>query len=396
MTAKTRILQLAAGPMQVRSIQVLQEAGYEVYAADANPDAPGFAVADGSAAINILNCEEVADYAKSVQADLILAVIEAGLYEAAEASQQLGLPGIAPDIALRNLDKGIMRDCWKRAGLLQPEYFIGKTNEELFDAAKAIGYPLIVKPTQGWGSRGVSQVRGEPDLEWAIEFARENSRTHQIIIEELIHGTEMTIEGLVQDGKVQVLAKSDKEHQEHERFCVAMALNYQAGFEKSVLDEADRKMNRALEALGLENGAFHCECMVNEAGIYLLESGARGGGGHIYSTIVEAASGVRMPVAQVRILLGEEVDIRPRFQRDVCYKFFSPPCGIFQEIRGLDESKKMPGILDMGFQVEPGTCVEAIPGDADRPGFVVASGATREEAIERADRAILNLTYVTE
>ena len=290
--SKKRILQLGAGPMLARTIRILQEAGHEVYTADKNPNAPGFAIADGYAPIDIVDAEAVLSYARKIKADLVLAVIEAGLLEAAQACETLGLPSISPNIALNCLDKGRMRQCWERASLPQPAFRILGIENDPEPEIEAIGYPLVVKPTFGWGSRGVSRVSKAEMLQEAVCWARGNSRTGEIIIEEFVRGTEMTIEGLVKNGQCQVLAKSDKEHQQHEHFCVAMALNYGADFEESTLDRADALMGQALKALGHTDGAFHCECMVNEQGIFLLESAARGGGGFFYSLIVEAVSGV--------------------------------------------------------------------------------------------------------
>jgi biotin carboxylase len=101
-----------------------------------------------------------------------------------------------------------------------------------------------------------------------------------------------------------------------------------------------------------------------------------------------------MPQALTRLLLGENPDIRPVHHRGACYKFFAPPLGVFQEALGVSEASQFPGILDFGFHMRPGTVVSAIAGDADRPGYAVTTGDTREEAIENADRAIASIRYV--
>jgi hypothetical protein len=67
---------------------------------------------------------------------------------------------------------------------------------------------------------------------------------------------------------------------------------------------------------------------------------------------------------------------------------------MFRRALGVAEAIRLPGILDFGFQMEPGTVVSPIAGDADRPGHVVATGDTREQAMENADRAIASVRYV--
>jgi len=388
------LLQLGAGPMMVRSIQLLRAAGWRVFTVDRDPHAPGFAFADGSAAIDIADVEGIVRYASEIRADVILPVNDPGVLAAAEAAPRLGLRCVPLEVARRSVDKGLMRDCWAAAGLPQPRYQVVDDPGRIPAAAGEIGFPLVLKPALNWGSRGVSFVADPSALPWAIDFAHAHCRNGRYVVEAAIPGTEMTIEGLVQAGRPQVLAKSDKVPQPHPRYRVATALNYPARFSAEQLRRADEVVARAALALGIRDGAFHCECMLNERGVFLLEMAARPGGGHIFGQIVEAVSGVSMPLALASILLGEPVALTPRFQRGACYRFFAPPPGIFRAVRGLDEACRLPGVLDFGFSLEPGRVVGPVASDADRPGFVVTRGETREEAMAVADRAIARLEFV--
>lgn len=391
--APKRVLHLGAGPLMAHSIRRLKENGFEVYAADRNPRAPSFAIADGHSAVDICDVDAVTKYARAIGASVMLAVNEWGVMCAAEASARLGLRNLPPEVAERCLSKAMMRDCWRKAGLPQPDYRIVRNRREMFGAADEVGYPLILKPSRNTGSRGVSLVSCRSDLPWSVEFAEQNSQDGTWIVEEYVSGTEMTIEGLVQNAEPHILAMSDKEPQEHSRYRVAMALNYPAAFAPPQIRLAEEIVGKAALALGIQNGAFHCECMVNARGVFLVEMAGRAGGGHIFGQIVEAVSGVCMPAALARIFLGESVALCPAFRRGACYKFFAPPPGIFDEVHGVEDAGKMPGILDLGFTMKPGTLVEAIDGDANRPGFVVSEGASRQEAIDHADRAIAAIGY---
>lgn len=387
------ILQLGAGELMKHSIRLIQQLGHRVYAVDRNPLAPAADVADGFAAIDLVDVAGVVEYARDISADAILAVNEAGVLTAAYASQRLKLRGLPPDVALRALDKGMMREAWRAYGLPQPDFRIVETAEQIRQAAVMLDFPIIVKPTMNWGSRGISRADSLQDLEWSIGFAVEHRRTGRFIVEQCVEGTEMTIEGLVQNGRPQILARSDKEHQAHPRFRVAMGLNYPANFSPMVIRRADVIIAQAVEALGIRDGAFHAEVMVRGEDVLLVEMGARPGGGHIFGQIVEAASGVCMPHALTQILLGEIADIRPKHQRGAVYRFFAPPPGEFVAVGGIEEARRMPGVLDLGFHMEPGTLVGAIAGDADRPGYIVTGGATRADAMRIADEAIASLHF---
>src|SRR5688572_10108890 len=100
------ILQLGAGELMKHSIRQIQQLGHRVYAVDKNPDAPAFTVADGYVPLDLIDVDGITDYARETGANAILAVNEAGVLSAAHASQPLGLPGLAPEIAIKVLDKG--------------------------------------------------------------------------------------------------------------------------------------------------------------------------------------------------------------------------------------------------------------------------------------------------
>jgi biotin carboxylase len=390
-----RVLQLSGQSGVMDSITQLKGHGLEVFVADLYPETPGFALADGHAVIDLCDIRSVTEYARSIRADAILAVNDFGVISAACASKRLGLRGLSPRVAIRSRDKGLMRDRWKQAGLPQPRYFVTHSEEEVRSAAEAIGYPLILKPAMNCGSRGVSLVSGPKELAWAIRFAEANLRNPRFLVEEYISGTEMTIEGLVRDGVPTVLAWSDKERQPHPKFQVAMSLNYPARFDPWQLDLARKVVQDAVVALGIRCGAFHCECMVNERGVFLIEMGARPGGQKIFSEVVAAASGIEMPWALARLLLGEPVDLNPRWERGVCYRFFSPPVETYLGVHNLEEARRMPGVIDLQIYAKVGKKFGGIvESDDQRAGHVVSTGTSRQTALNHAVRAIEALRFV--
>lgn len=390
------ILQLGAGELMKHSIEQIQAMGHQVYVVDKNPNAPAFAIADGHAPIDLVDMDGITAYAQEIGADAILAVNEAGVLSAAHASQRLGLRGLHPDTAIKALDKGLMRQAWQKAKLSQPEFFIADSAEQIPEAAKKIGYPIIIKPTMNWGSRGASAVFSPDELQWSIDLAVQNQRNGKIIVEEYIDGIEMTVEGLIQNGKIQILTKSDKILQSHTHYRVDLILFYPAKLSEHVLEKVDHLVIQAAQALGLDNCALHTEVLVRNEEVFLVEMAARPGGGHIFGQIVEAASGVCMPQALTNILLGQETDIRPRYQHGAVYRFFIPPEGIFIAIDGLEEARQIEGVLDLGFEMASGTVVKPFSSGAERPGYCVTTGKTREEAVAIAEKALATLRYTME
>jgi biotin carboxylase len=391
-----KILQLGGGLLQMHSITQLKKSGYKVYVADVNPNCPCSNVGDVFICLDISNHLEVSDCVKTNEIDAIIAVNDAGVYPAAYASTVSGLKYISESSALKATNKGLMRDAWKLSGLSQPKFRVVASSNEIESAVAEIGFPCIIKPVLNWGSRGISSVFSKEDLDFAILFAEKHHRNNNYIIEEFIQGIEMTVEGLCKDGVVTILSKSDKVHQQHERYKVAMQLNYPSGFDKEVLEKVDELVKNAARSLELTNCAIHCEVIIRNSDVYLIEMAARPGGGHIFGMIVEAQCGVPYPLALVKIFLSEEFDFSKRFQKGVSYRFFTPPKGIFKSVEGIERLKSEDGVLDIGFSMKPGTKVDFISGDADRPGYLVTQAINKAQAIKLADSVIDRIKFKME
>jgi biotin carboxylase len=387
------ILHLGAGKLMVTTIRHLKNAGYKVAVVDADPHSPGFKFADYSSAIDIKNIDNIEIFARAHNIDCIIAVNDAGVNAASIVSDRLGLNYISPEVAVKATDKGFMRQAWEDAGCPQPKFKIAYDESEIKEAISEIGYPLVLKPCSNWGSKGVSVINNDEEREFSIRYALTNNRNGRFIIEKKIEGIELTVEGLVLHGNVSILATSDKMHQSHPQFCVAMQLNYPAEITETQYEQLTTVIQKSIAALGLDNCAFHCECIHNAEGIYLVEMAGRPGGGHIFGSIVEAASGISMPVALAQILCGDQPEIKAKFNRGVTYRFFSPPQGTFRKIENLNQARRLDGVLELGFDMPAGTIVNAIAGDADRPGYMVTTANDRNASIDVSNRVMETLVF---
>ncbi|MFM2201254.1 MAG: hypothetical protein RL040_454 [Bacteroidota bacterium] len=389
-----RVLQLGGGVLMSRSIRKIQELGYEVYCIDMNAQAPAFAFADGSDAVNISDVDGVGRYADEIGADVVLALNDAGVLPAAYANKKRGLKCYDPEEVKYFTDKGYMRQRWKEHGVAQPAFEICTTAEEIENAIRRIGFPCIVKPCMMWGSRGVSKVNNAGDIAFATQFAMENAKGARYIVEEFMQGVEVSVEGLFKDGQAYILAKADKELQQHDNYRVTIQINYEADLPQNTLNEIDTLVAKAGKAMGFVAGALHAECMVTAEGVKMIEMAGRPGGGHIFGAIVEAVSGVSMPQALTQILLGEDIDPSAKYNHGSCYKFFNAPEGVFHRIEKLEEAAQMPGIIDIGFTMAEGTVVRTMDHGANRPGYIVSEGKNRAEAISRAEAAFAALKFI--
>jgi biotin carboxylase len=381
-----RVLVLGANRFYVRVMELLREAGFRVLAVDRNADAPGRAFADDFAAIDIVDREAVLRWAADHRIDGIMAVNDFGVRTASYVAQALGLIGLTADAAERASDKGRMRDCWAAAGLPNPEYRVVCDGAGVRRAAMELAFPCVVKPTDcGGGGRGISVVESADQLDSAIEACAPYVANRRIVVERFIAGTEMTIETLSIDGKVAVLAMSDKT-KPAATTRVATSVNYPADSPDDITERVAEVVEAAVLAVGITDGMAHTEVIVQEGGQpVLVELGGRGGGGHIFHTIIEAVSGVNAPVETARVLTRSPVALPPIQRRGAVYRFFDIPPGILRGHRNLEEARAVPGVLEVDIHKTPGTWVGDLRDSMYRVGYIVTAGATRAEAIAAAE-----------
>jgi biotin carboxylase len=128
----------------------------------------------------------------------------------------------------------------------------------------------------------------------------------------------------------------------------------------------------------------------------LLELGARGGGGHIFSTIVKECTGVNYPQELARILTGDVPRLQARRNAAAVYRFFNPSPGIIREIRIGDKILELPYVVDFGITARVGQQFVGLRDSMHRLGFVVTRGRDREEARANADRVEHMVEFIME
>jgi biotin carboxylase len=388
------ILHLGGAAYHVRSIRVLRQAGFRVACLDRDPAAPGRGEADIAICGSVSDAVVIFEALFATGADAVVNGLEIAVAPAALASAAIGLCGVGVETALRCIDKTLMRAAWEAAGLAQPAWVAVRGAGELHSAIDAFGLPLVVKPARGNGSRGVSVVTRADEVEGAVAEARAAADAHGFIVERFVAGPLVTNDGFVDGrGKARVAVMGDVVTQSVSRHRVNTALNYPAALSVSDRAAVASLVERAAVALGLRRSPFHCEIILGENGPVLVELAARGGGSYIASTIVAAVSGLVAPVVSARLALGDDVSIDPSEVGGATLTFITAPAGVITAIRGLDEARALPGIVELGVALRPGERSGAVAFDNARHGHVVAVGATRDEAVARAAAAVAAIGF---
>jgi biotin carboxylase len=390
------VLFLGAGRHQRAAIRQAKERGLRVVAFDGNPNAVAFADVDVAEAVDFVDIPVAVEAARRVQPDGVLTITsDRAVPSVAAVAEALGLPGIGSDAAYGLTHKVEMRRRLAAAGLPQPRFGSARTPDEARAAAREIGFPLVTKPADSGGQRGVVRVTAEDDLERAFAESVEASRRGEVILEQFVEGTEMNAMAVVREGEVIPLTVSDRHRPPGVGFAVGWIHAYPASLPESRWPEVDELVERTIRALGLRNGiAFPQLVAAADGTIQIFEVAARIPGGQM-ADLVRHAVGVDLVEVQLRLALGEELPdelVKPRFRQPVAIRFFTAqpgplPTGVVRRVGSLDNVLAAPGAVQAESYIVPGETIRPVRRDGDRRGYVIAVGDTGPEALARSEAA---------
>ena len=378
-----RLLVLGAGPAQLGLLQAARDRGLFVIALDRDPAAPGLQFADRRA---IISTEDERGIQRLAEAERVEGVIAPGIdwpvAIAARVAERMRLPhAIDPATAVLATSKMRQRERLAEGGVPQPRWkLVGEPDHEL-------GFPCVVKAPDRQGQKGLALVREEGDLRGAVEHAIAESRSGLALVEELVDGPEVTVNAFSLRGDFHPLTVTDRLTAEPPAFGVALAHVWRAeASEESAVDVA----RRAAEALGIEQGPTYTQLRIGADGPQVMELAARLGGGHD-AELVHAAVGVDLNGLAIDAALGQPIwSAALRAEPQVggaIVRFLVPPEGVLQEVQGIDEARAVEGVEEVRIYREAGHVFGPFLRGADRAGAVLAVGDSRDEALERADRA---------
>ncbi|CCG52674.1 Protein of unknown function, Putative carbamoyl-phosphate synthase [Flavobacterium indicum GPTSA100-9 = DSM 17447] len=216
-------------------------------------------------------------------------------------ANELGLVANSVFSSMVSTNKGAMREIFERYNCSIPKFQKIKSTQEKI---KTFQYPLIVKPADRSGSRGVSKVVDENLLNDAIEYAISESFSKEAIIEEFIDGVEVSVETISWNGEHYILAITDKTTTSAPHF-VELAHHQPSNLTADIQKKIKEETIKCLNVLDIKYGASHSEFKINANGeVVVIEVGARMGGDFIGSHLVQLSTGYDFVKGVIAIALG--------------------------------------------------------------------------------------------
>jgi biotin carboxylase len=375
-----------------------------VIGADANPSAVGVPLCDEFHEVSTHDVDALCDLVLGARANAVTTTgSEVALKATASVAAHLRLAFHAdPETVRLCQDKDAMRARYAGAGLAVPPFARCETIEQALAFAAAQGFPLVVKPSRGWGQRGVARVDGVADLGPAFDEARAHSAAAGlpvVVVEAWVEGREYSVNGWIEQGSLASYCVTERLTVPGRRpLGVMIAEVYPSGLpphdEARVVQEA----RRGAAALGHRSGPCYSQVVHGARGTFLLETAARLGGG-FDADVTKLASGVDLYDRVLGVALGDAALERQGKvstpHGGAIAKFLVARPGRVRAVQGLAEARAGDGIDDALVFAPVGSRVLPLTDSAKRAGYVLAHGATRDEATARADAALAHIRVDT-
>ncbi len=391
-----RLLLVGAGQEQIAAIRAAQELGLFVIAVDGNPQAPGLQVADRGCCGDIQNVKFLVQLGIQEHVHGVFSHAVDLPHVVAAVAQQLGLPGLAPDVAIRATHKWQRYVCLESHGVPCPRFGLVPSVEEAHRVATELGYPVVVKPLDSAGARGVCKVNDPGEMADAFQCALLFSHEPSVLVEEFLRGAEISTESVILDGQIVTTGFADRNYVYKERFApyfIEDGHTIPSMLSDDQQTQVIEVVERAIRALALHWGVAKGDVIVGDSGPVIFEMAPRTSGGRFCADMVPLATGVHILPFLISMAVGDPVTVdmlTPKFQRGAAQRFLFPEPGEIIDLQGLESARDLPGIYDVAVRDDLmiGGMIPPMTNHSDRVGHVIAIGNSREEAVRRAEHAV--------
>lgn len=382
------ILLLGGSRQQVIAIEKARELGFRTVVCDYLPDNPGQYVADSFYLVSTTDRNAILEVASNENVSGVLSYAsDPAAPTAAYVTEVLGLPGNPLSSVVALSEKHLFRRLMGNAGLPVPRhisFFEGSNPSEIETLLEGFHWPVVVKPTDSSGSKGVSVIGDSTGLGAAIEEASSRSRNGILVAEEYIRSGYPHVVGgdiFVFDGEIRFWGLMDCLRDGSRGGLVPVGEIFPSALSIDVLDSVKMTLQQLVSFAGIRAGELNVEVIIDESGVpYVLELGARAGGNMIPLQLSDA-SGIDLVRANVLCAMGEDPG-------DISFDGDGVPCAhvvLHAEESGTFDHIVFPDELDCRsyrtvLYKEPGEHVSAFEDAGGAVGIAFFRFANRAEA----------------
>lgn len=318
---------------------------------------------------------------------VVCAATDKPLVMMARVAEALLLPFYSVDTAKWSTDKLLMKQRFELGGVPHAKGRLVGCIEEF--ESEGWNYPVIVKPRDNSGSRGVIYCENEAQVCEAMTEAMQYTKKGNVLVEEFIDGPEYSIESLHYHDETHVLQFTQKQTTTFP-YNVELGHIQPADFTEEQRSEIRTIIGKIARCLNFDGCGSHTELKVSSRGIVVIETSPRLGGDFITSTLVPLSTGINMERLLARMSVGEAIadeEFLPKFQKSSGVVFFELPEGRIESIGDIDRLGQIPGCKAWEFDKHVGDEVNRITSSLNRYGYAIFQTEGREQTIESMEEA---------
>jgi len=378
---KRKIMILGAGLHQARAIRKAVDLGYHVITVDYLPDNVGHRFSHAYENISTVDVEGVLRAALRLGIDGICTFSsDVALPSVGRVCDRMGLPGLSREVAEILSNKSRFRSFMRQHGKRTPRFVAGRGDDELREGMRSLRLPVMVKPADSSGSRGITKLEtcdGDRALA-AFGKARGFSRSGTVCMEEFLEGIEVGGDGILADGRFAFIAITQK----YLRNFFVTGHRLPAGISAQDQARVVETLEDCCRTLGYRNGPLNFDVIVDDRHATIIEISGRTGGNGIPAVILRAA-GIDVEEVALKAAMGEKIALEERrgpFRGCGSVVFGSAETGVLTRI-GSPESlrSRVPGVLELELALREGQSVEAFDRNGCMIGYAVFDCADEGE-----------------
>ncbi|WP_263771525.1 ATP-grasp domain-containing protein [Propionivibrio soli] len=397
--ANKRLMILGAGPFQLPAIKKAAELGCHVVTVDNVPGNVGHAFAHQTVNVSTVDKDGVLRAARDLRIDGICTFSsDVAIPTVAYVCEHLGLPGARPQAADTMATKSLFRRFLKKNGFQCPDFVSGDSLDDVADRLGNLRPPVVVKPVDASGSRGVTRLDtleyGE--FQTAFHKAQGFSRSHTVCMETFVEGTEVGGDAILVEGRVGFIAITHK----HMAGFVVTGHSLPTNIPPDAQARLIAHIEELCSALDYRSGPLNFDAIVSTDKVTMLEMSARNGGNGI-PAVIERSTGVDVEKATIFLALGGTPTLPPSTTRRGAgsFVFGSPTGGRLESISSVAELKQsIPEVFLAYITKNIGDRVDSFEHNGNLVGFALFDCVDADDYERLTERIghVLHLTVVAE
>lgn len=379
-----KIVIIGANSFQNPLILKAKEMGYETHVFAWQDGSIGERTADYFYPISIIEKEEILEKCKEIKPDAVVTIAsDLANITVQYVASRLGLPSNSDENIYISTNKYAMRRAFIKNNVASPKFVKASADDDLEALTSKMKFPVIVKPTDRSGSRGITKVSKYEDIKEAVEQAVYNSFEKRAIIEEYIEGEEYSCESISYMGTHHILAVTKKYTTGSPHFIETGHME-PAGLDTDMYHKIKTEIPKALDALRITNGASHAEFKIDDKGnVRIIEIGSRMGGDCIGSHLVYLSSGYDFVRMVIETALGKEPALTAEHEpmcAGIRFIFTKKDLEIYEELKAAK-----PEIINFVSEIEE-VGEHEVTDSSTRFGYFIVVSKSQQEVKEILER----------